>query len=357
MMNIIIFAGGSGTRLWPASRLSKPKQLLKFIGNNTLIQNTYQRIRKGFKDKQIFIATTDYSSQIGRQLPKIPKTHYSVEPARKNRGPALGLALLIMRKHSPDQVFATAWADDHITDTKAYHEVLKTAAQYIKSHPNTIIAVGIKPTAAHTGFCYIQTGKATVGSKLISQVKKFTDKPTLAEAKKYASSNNYFWNTGYFVSRADHILKLYKKYHPKAHALLMKIQPHIGTRRQAAMIKKYYRQMPEFDFEDIFRAHPEQLLAAKANFDWVDVGRWSVVKDVQSRANQNLTKGLALSHETNGSLIYNYNDKQIVTTLHVKNLIVVVTPEAVLVTNKKNSEELKAIVEKLKASPKLKKFL
>lgn len=115
--------------------------------------------------------------------------------------------------------------------------------------------------------------------------------------------------------------------------------------------------MPEFDFEEILNAHPEKLLAVKANFDWADVGRWSTVKDVQSSELENLSKGNVLEYGTNGSLIYNYNPKQLVTALHVKDLVVVVTPEAVLVADKNNSEELKHIIEKIKQDPKLKKYL
>ncbi len=357
-MNIIIFAGGSGTRLWPASRKKTPKQLLKFVGDDTLLQHTYKRVRKGAKPNQIFIATSSsYATQIRKQLPLVPKSHYSLEPMRKNRGPALGLAALIMAHNSTDKIFATAWADDHITQADLYHDTLKIGAEYIKKNPKSLIAVGIKPTSAHRGFCYIQSGKAVVGSKNIFSVKQFTDKPTQKQAEKFFSSDNYYWNTGYFISHSDHILALYKKYKPKAYDLLMKIKPHVGKPKQKMMILKYYAQMPEFDFEDILRAHPKHLLSIKANFDWADVGRWSVVKDIQSGKLENLTKGKVLDHETKGSLIYNYTDKQLVTTLHVKDLIIVVTPESILVADKKYSEELKHLISKLQSDPKLKKYL
>lgn len=357
-MNILIFAGGSGTRLWPASRQKTPKQLLKFVGNNTLLQNTYKRIRKGVKVDQVFIAmASGYAGQIRKQLPQLPKSHYSLEPVRKDRGPALGLAILIMNHESKDKVFATAWADDHIKNTSLYHETLRVGAEYIEKNPSKMIAVGIKPTTAHTGFCYIESSKAVAGNKEIFEVKRFTDKPSNIQAQKYLASNNFLWNTGYFISHTDHVLALYKQYKPKAYALLMKIKPHIGTPKQTTIIAKYYPQIPEFDFEEILKEHPEKLLTMKAEFDWADVGRWSIIKDIQSKKSANLSKGRILTHETSGSLIYNYNPKQLVTTLHVKNLVVVVTPEAVLVADKNNSEELKHLIAKLKADPKLKKYL
>lgn len=356
-MNILIFAGGSGTRLWPASRKSQPKQFLKFVGNNTLLEQTYKRMRKGVKADKIFIATSSsYAKHIRTQLPQISPSHYSLEPIRKDRGPALGLAALIMQHESRDDIFATAWSDDHIKQEDIYHSTLKRAETYLIEHPSTIIAVGITPSSPSTGFRYIQSGKPL--SESIYAVKKFTEKPNHNQSISYFESGKYLINSGYFISSATHILELYKKYQPKCYQLLMKIKPAIGTKQQSKIIEKYYRQMPVFDFEEILIKNPSELLVTPGAFDWADVGRWSVIKDIQSSLEDNLTKGLTLSHETTGSLIYNYNSgKQIVTTLHVNNLVIVVTPESVLVADKNNSEELKHLIEKLKANPKLNKFL
>lgn len=355
-MNILIFAGGSGTRLWPASRKSTPKQFLNFVGDNTLLQQTYARMRKGVKNEQIFIATaSSYAKQIQKQLPAIKRSHFSLEPAMRDRGPALGLAALIMQHESRDDIFATAWADDYIKQENLYHNTLKLAESYIKNNPRSIIAVGITPNSPSTSFRYINSGKK-IGQN-IYQVKKFTDKPNLKQAQNYFTSEKYLINSGYFISSATHILELYKKYQPQCYGLLMKIKPALGTKKQQSTINKLYPKMPKFDFEEILIKHPSELLVTPGNFDWADVGRWSVIKDIQSSKKDNLEIGQTLTHETTGSLIYNYNPKQLVTTLHVNNLIVVVTPEAVLVADKNNSEELKHLVQKLKDNPKLNKYL
>jgi mannose-1-phosphate guanylyltransferase len=356
-MNILIFAGGSGTRLWPASRKSTPKQFLNFVGDSTLLQQTYKRMRKGFRPDQIYIATTSsYAKQIAAQLPKIKRSHFSLEPARRDRGPALGLAALIMKHESDDDIFATAWSDDHIKQEESYHKTLRIAESFLKRKPDSIIAVGITPSSPSTGFRYIQSGKNIDDSVL--EVRKFTDKPSQKLAKQYFESGKYLINSGYFISSAGHILELYKKYRPECYRLLKKIEPDIGTKRQTATIEKFYPKMPSFDFEEILINNPEELLVTPGSFDWADVGRWSVIKDIQSGLKENLTHGLTVSHETTGSLIYNYNSKkQIVTTLHVNNLVIVVTPEAILVADKNSSEELKKIIEKLKLDKDLNKFL
>lgn len=313
-------------------------------------------MRKGVTADKIFIATAaNYAKQIQKQVPHIKTSHFSLEPMRKDRGPALGLAVLIMQHESSDDIFATAWSDDHIKQENIYHETLQRAENYLKENPNTIIAVGITPSSPSTGFRYIQSGKNIAES--IYNVRKFTDKPNYKQSIAYFESGKYLINSGYFLSSATHILSLYKKYQPKCYDLLMKIKPAIGTKQQKSVIEKTYAQMPSFDFEEILINNPSELLVTPGAFDWADVGRWSVIKDIQSGLHDNLTHGQTLSHETTGSLIYNYNPKQIVTTLHVNNLVIVVTPEAVLVADKNSSEELKHLIEKLKADPKLQKYL
>ncbi|HMR55063.1 MAG TPA: sugar phosphate nucleotidyltransferase [Candidatus Doudnabacteria bacterium] len=353
-MNVIIFAGGQGTRLWPASRANKPKQFLKLVGDKTLLEQTFGRLKSQFKPKQVFVATNQkYARMIKKQLPKVPVSNFSLEPSRKNRGPALGLAVLIMQHNSKDDVFATVWSDDHIINSKLYLNTLASAGKIIKSNPNQIIAIGIKPTTPSPAFCYIQTKK---GVGLLS-VQKFTDKPSIKQAVNFLKSGNYFWNTGYFISSGSHILSLYQSHYPKSFEILMKIKPFIGTSKQSAVIKKYYSRLEAFDFEDILRKDPKQLKMLVGNFGWADIGRWSVIKDIQSSEKDNLIYGKVATYDTTGSLIYNYNPKQIVTGLGLKNHIIVNTPEALLIADKNNTEELKDLIKILEKHSEYKKFL
>jgi mannose-1-phosphate guanylyltransferase len=355
-MNVIIFAGGQGTRLWPASRANKPKQFLKLVGDKTLLEQTFDRLKSQFKSKQVFVATNQqYAQMIKKQLPQVPVSNFSLEPSRKNRGPALGLAILIMQHNSKDDVFATVWSDDHIANPKLYLNTLASAGKIVKSNPKQIVAVGVKPTTPSPAFCYIQT-KIKRSNGLLP-VQKFTDKPTVKEAVNFLKSDNYFWNTGYFISSGSHILSLYQTYYPKSFKILMKIKPYIGTNKQSVMIKKYYSQLEVFDFEDILRKDPEQLKMLVGNFGWADIGRWSVIKDIQSSEKDNLIYGKVATHNTTGTLIYNYNPKQIVTGLGLRNHIIVNTPEALLIADKNNTEELKALIKILEEHSEYKKFL
>ncbi len=158
-MNILILAGGSGTRLWPASRRHKPKQLLPFIGKKTLLQNTYERSRQLVNPGHIYIGTLNqYAKSIRQQLPEVPMNNYSLEPALRDRGPAIGLAALIMHHHDPLSSFVTAWSDHYIKEEKKYLRTLKKAENYLKKNPQTTITVGVVPHFAHPGLGYIEKG-------------------------------------------------------------------------------------------------------------------------------------------------------------------------------------------------------
>jgi len=356
-MFALIVAGGSGTRLWPASRAQNPKQLLKFIGNQTLLQNTFARLRKGFSSEQIFIATTkDYAKKIQKQLPSISASHYSIETEIKDRGPAIALATLIMHHHDSKSSFITAWSDHYIKDDLAYFKALKTAEQYLKTNPKTFITIGVKPTFAHTGFGYIEVGKGAAKAP-VYQAKSFTEKPDTKTAEKFVKSKKYLWNTGYFISRTDTLLKLYQEHLPEVYKILMQIKPFLGTRQQQSAINKFYPLMPKVDIERGLIEKLSDVTVVPADFDWADVGSWKVIKDALSKPEENLTHGQVITHAADqGNLIYNYENK-LVATAGLKDIIIINTPDALLVANKNNSEQIKELVTQLKKHKKLKKYL
>lgn len=361
-MNILIFAGGSGSRLWPASRKSSPKQVLKLIDNKTLLESTYDRCKTWVKQDRIFIATlTEYKNLIKRQLPEIKDSHYSLEPVLKDRGPAIGLAALIMHHYNPESVFMTMWSDHAITEPKGYFKKLLVSAEnYLNTHPEQILTVGIKPTHPHTGFGYIKKGKRNKSFENFPffEVKSFIEKPTQKKATSFLATNNYLWNSGYFIWKSKTLLDLYKQHLPEIYNLLMKIKPAIGTSKQQVVIDKFYKRMPRIEVEKgILEKVTSKIGTIEANISWNDIGSWQAIKDAQVRPGNNIFKGLHLDHDSIDTLVYNYNPKQLVTTLGTKNLAIVVTDDAILVADKNNSEDLKLLIKKLKEKGKFKKYL
>ncbi|MCL5775294.1 MAG: sugar phosphate nucleotidyltransferase [Patescibacteria group bacterium] len=354
-MFALLMAGGQGTRLWPVSRKSKPKQLLKLIEDKTLLEATYHRLLNGFSPQEIFIATTsDYKKHIRKQLPEIPKDNYSIEPELKDRGPALGLAALLMHAKDRQSIFVTSWSDHYIKNQNAYFKTLKTAEQVVNKHPGSFVTVGVKPTHPHTGLGYIKLGKK-LGPKAY-RVSSFKEKPDLKTAERFLKSKQYLWNTGYFICRTERLLELYAQHLPEIYSLLMKIKPYIGSIKQQWAINTFYPRMPKVDIEKGLIEKLSDVAAVEAVFDWADIGSWQIIKDVLSEKKDNLIKGLALHHKAEGSLIYNF-EKKLVAVTGLKDIIVVNTKDALLIAPKNQSEAVKELIEKIKADPDLKKYL
>ena len=355
LMYALLMAGGSGTRLWPVSRKSSPKQLLKLVDNKTLLENTFDRLSKGFLNNKIFIATTkQHAAAVAKQLPKVPKANFSIEPMLKDRGPAIALAALLIYHRDPEACFVTAWADHYIDNEKSYFATLKIADIFLKKHPEYFLTIGVKPTYPHTGLGYIGQGK--ILTPPIREVINYKEKPDLKTAEKFFKSDNYLWNTGYFVCRADTLLKLYQKHQPKIYKVLMKIKPFIGTNKQQVAINKFYPLMPHADIEKGLVEKLNKVAVVPAAFNWADIGSWKIIKEVLSEDYENLTKGNVSLHNTNKSLIYNYENK-LVAVVGLDDLIVVNTKDALLIAPKNKSEEIKQLVKKLQKDKNLKKYL
>jgi mannose-1-phosphate guanylyltransferase len=357
-MNILILAGGSGTRLWPASRKAKPKQLLPFIGGKTLLQNTYERFLKFAKPNNIYIGTlTDYAAAVRKQAPKVPPGNYSLEPALRDRGPAIGLAALIMNYHDPRSSFVTAWSDHYINPEKKYLTMLKKAERYLDQHPETTLTVGVVPAFAHTGMGYIERGgKITTPGLALSKVAAFKEKPDRKTAERYAKSKRYLWNTGYFIWKTATLLELYRRHLPEVYALLMKIKPALGTKRQQETINRIYPRMPKVDIEKGLIEKIGNRAVITADFAWADIGSWRIVKEILSDPGRNLIRGPWAGVDTEDTLVYNYTNR-LVSTVGMKNCVIVATDEVVLVADKNSSEEIKKLIQILERDPKLKKYL
>lgn len=352
-------AGGSGTRLWPVSRRANPKQLLDLIGEQTLLQNTFHRVRRGFRPKQIFLATNErYLPAIRSQLVGIPKGHYFLEPTARDLGPALCLSAMRLQKRDPEASFVTIWSDHFIRNVGGFHKTLKSAESLLKDHPGAVVAIGVAPQYPHPGFGHLLLGKPLKGRGGDCEVKRFVRKPTAAQVKHFMTTGRCLWNTGYFVHRASTVLDLCRRFAPEAYQVLKKVEPAIGTTKERAVVARYYPTVPKFDLElEAFtKLSGQQLLACRGNFDWIDVGSWRILKNVQSATGENLTKGKVLITHGDGNLVYNYEGK-LVAVFGLSDAVVVNTKDALLVTTKHESERIKDLVREIERNSKLARYL
>ena len=345
----IIMAGGGGTRLWPVSRKKTPKQILPFIGTKTLLQVTVDRIKKILPISRIYIATNIAHKQvIQKQLPGFPKSQMIFEPQKKDTAAAIGFAAVIIQKKFPNAVVTTVNSDGYIQHEAEYRRVFKLAGALAGEHKDQTVLIGVRPTYPETGYGYIKIGKAIGKStSQIYRVQRFIEKPDYATASGFVKRWGYFWNPAMFFWHIDTLLSLYRKFLPKHYSILMSI----ASAPEKQFERTIQRQFPRFipiSIDYGIMEKTKQMLVVPGTFGWADIGHWRSVKDVLSKREvENIIRGAHVGIDTTGSLIYGYANR-LIATIGISNLVVVDTPDVLLVCTKERSQQVKKIVDALK---------
>lgn len=336
-MKAVILAGGGGTRLWPLSRESSPKQFQKLISNQTLLQDTLDRL-DFLKPNDIYIATNKkYAEEVifEAKKKKIPLQNIIVEPALRDTAACIGFAALHISKKFPNEVMAVIYADHLIKNKKEFIKKLRVAEKLARTE-NTLNIIEVKALYPNTNLGYVKIGKMLKivdGTKIYS-FEKFTEKPDAKTAKKYVSSAKYLWNTGIYVWKVSVILDEIKKYLPKTYKWLE---------------KDYHKcEKISIDYGVMEKVDQKKVRIIPAELGWNDIGTWEAIYNELARnKSQNIVKGKHIGIDTTGSLIYG-NESKIIATIGVKNLVIIDTPDALLICNKKDSQKVKKIVDQLK---------
>ncbi|MCX6619789.1 MAG: mannose-1-phosphate guanylyltransferase [Acidobacteria bacterium] len=342
----LILAGGRGTRFWPRSRRASAKQVLKFFGERSLIQQTVDRLRAVIPPERLWVLTNDHlRAEIIRQLPEVPRNQILAEPAQRNTAPAIGLAAHILESIDPEAVMGVFPADHVITDAKAYTRLLRPA--FREAERGRIVVMGIQPRWPETGYGYVEFPKGVeAGSLKPVPVRRFREKPDLKTARKFVAAGRFYWNAGVFFWRASVLLEELRTHLPQTAAILDGLPPF--TSRQFA--KRTAAEFPgceniSVDFAVLENSRNVSGIAA-GDIGWNDVGSWSAVYELQTRdEHQNAARGEVLFHASTG----NYVDGggKLVALLGVNNLVVVETPDALLVADRSRSQEVGELVKLL----------
>lgn len=344
----LILAGGRGTRFWPRSRRAKAKQVLSFLGERTLIQQTVDRLRPVIPPERIWIITNDYlRDEIVRQLPEVPKKQILAEPAQRNTAPCIGLAAHILQSIDPNAVMGVFPADHVITKPARYLRLLRPA--FKAAAAGNICVLGIQPRWPETGYGYIEFGKAIeAGAVEPSGVASFREKPDLPTAKKFVKAGRFYWNAGMFFWRADTVLESLRRFQPKTWTLLASL-PGFGSRQfQTKLVETFPNcENISIDYAVLEKAANVVGLAAD-DIGWNDVGSWNAVYELQTRdGNGNAILGDALADGSSGC--YVDGNGKLVALLGVKDLVIVDTPDALLVADRNRAQEVGNIVKALEA--------
>ncbi len=351
----VILAGGRGTRFWPLSRKKRAKQLLALDGKQTMIQQTVARLLPLASPKKFWIITNeDLRTAVAKQLPKLPKTQVLAEPAGRNTAPAIGLAAFLLLREDPEAVLGLFPSDHVIGDEKRYRETLERGIEIAAAGAN-IVVLGIRPNRAETGYGYIEVGSASQGEAL--RVRRFTEKPDAKKAADFVAAGNYFWNSGMFLWSAHTLTDALREHLPKTASLLEEIAAAFGTRKFPAVLKRLYPKCENISVDyavlEPRSAKGEQtgnIVCLPADFGWNDLGSWTALhehhtaKSSPPEGNLVAASGVFLMNARGN---YVYAPGKFVAAVGVSDLVVVETPDALLITTRQHAQDVGKVVKYL----------
>ncbi|MDD5066766.1 MAG: sugar phosphate nucleotidyltransferase [bacterium] len=357
-MNILIMAGGRGERFWPVSSPSTPKQILPIISDKTMIEETVDRLLGFAEYKNIFISTNSLlKPKIKKLIPAIPSGNFILEPCARNTAAAIGLGAVYIQNRDPGSVMAVLPADHFIAEKDIFLSDLQIAGQLAKE-TGCLITFGIKPSRIETGYGYIELGEVVHNAYENSayEVKSFREKPDQETAREYVNRQEFLWNSGMFIWSVSSIMESIEKYMPVMFSGLMEISENLGTRKESETVQRNFEKFEKTSIDYGVMEKADNALCIRARFTWDDVGSWTAVERFNKKDEQNnMVRSDWKGVDTSGSIIV--NDRGLVCTLGVDNLLVIKQGDIVLVADKRREQEIKKIIESLQADGKLKKYL
>ena len=343
----VILAGGGGTRLWPLSRKSAPKQFHKLFDSRTLLQETFDRISGAFSPSQIYIVTSkEFVPEIKKEIKDIPSKNILLEPAPKNTAAAAGLAATYIARRNPGAVLSTFAADHYVKEKKRFLNTV-IASQETAKRGDYIVTIGISPSSPHTGFGYIHTGDrvSQIRKTKVYKVKEFKEKPNLATAREYVRGGDYFWNANINSYKVSTILTAIKKHFPVLSSVLEEFNS-VGFEERT---KKAWLSLPSESIDTAILEKAKNVLMVPASFSWLDIGDWAALYSVLAKKNGDnvvIRKEIdTVNIDSKGCLIY--SDFGLVATIGVGDLVIVKSGDTTLVCSRSHAQEVKKIVERL----------
>jgi mannose-1-phosphate guanylyltransferase len=385
----VLLAGGRGTRFWPRSRTRTPKQLLNIAGRETMLRETVARLETLVPLRNIWAVTNvEQAAAVRRDLRGVPPSHILAEPLGRNTAAAIGLAAIHLVREHGDALMAVLPSDSYVADTARYRRLVRAALELARV-PGQLVVLGIPPTRPETGFGYIELGKISARPRGVAAfaVRRFTEKPALPLARKYVASRKYLWNAGMFFWRASTFLENLERFLPATHAALGELARSIGTRGYPSALRRIYPRLenisvdyavmepatregrgsavPESrknvrDFnpavtrvrkagasrpERSRRVAPEapRVFVIPAKVGWSDIGSWAAVYELLAgKPGANVSAGPSFALDAEGN--YFWSPKKFVAAIGVRDLVVVETPDALLVCSRHRSQDVAKIV-------------
>ena len=353
-LKIALFCGGTGTRMWPASRIEKPKQFQPLVGETSMFQQAIGRIKKGFPLKDVFVITgRAYVGLVVQQEPDLPLENVIIEPEMRDTAAAVGFAAAVLDKKFNNPIVASLWAADHLVKNgDEFIKSLKTAHEYSQK-TGKMVSIDVNPTYPNIHVGYIKVGKMIekIDGMALFEFVKQVEKPDLKKAKEFLQRWEYLWHAGYKVWSAKKMLAFYDKHEPAMYKGLMAIQKSWGSESQDETIRANYPKFEKIsvDYAVFEKMDPKEIVVLSADLGWSDIGAWNILKDeLSENPTDNVVKGDVYDEGSENCLIYNNSQGKVVATIGLSGLVIVDTPDALLVADKDKIGQVKKIIEKLK---------
>ncbi len=359
----VLLAGGRGTRFWPRSRTRLPKQLLNITGEATMLRETAARLTPLFPAKNLWAVTNiEQAAAVRRELPGVPASHVIAEPVGRNTAAAIGLAAFHLAHQHGDALMAVLPADSYIGDVARYRKLVRAALE-LASSPGNLVVMGIPPTRPETGYGYIERGELAgrPHDETAFVVKRFTEKPEAAVAEKYVAAGSYFWNAGMFFWRVSTFLENLQRYLPETHEALRKLAKTFGTGRYAGALRRVYPRLENISVDyaimepATLQRDERRVFVIPAKVGWSDIGSWAAVYELLApKLDANVSAGPFVALEALGNFFWSPN--KLVAAVGVKDLVLVDTPDAILICPRERAQDVGKIVKWIEEQ-KLRKLL
>lgn len=356
----VILAGGRGTRFWPRSRTRTPKQLLNIVGKNTMLEQTVERLRPLFTPEHIWSVTNaEQVKALRKQLPSAARKRVLTEPMGRNTAAAIALAAIHIRHAAKgDALMAVVPADQRIAQPERYRKIVRAALNIAQTQERMVV-LGIPPTRPETGYGYIERIEEpfSVDGFPVFPVRRFAEKPQLATAKEYVASGRYQWNAGMFFWRVSTFLEALQKFLPNTFEAMESLSKHIGKRTYDSQVKKIYPTLENISvdyavLEKVTAASaeapdkPATVFVIPAEVQWSDIGSWAAVYELLAKQpGETILAGPGEIIDAQGNLLW--SPDKFVAAIGVNNLVLVETPDALLICPRDRAQDVGKIVKSL----------
>jgi mannose-1-phosphate guanylyltransferase len=349
MLHAVIMAGGSGTRFWPASRSSHPKQFLPLFGDETLLQGTVRRVADWIDSERTWVVTNQaHAAETSRELPALAGSNVVREPCGRNTAPCIGLAAMLITHRDPNAVMLVMPADHRIERADLFREAVERAVAIVEREP-ALVLFGVRPSYPSVSFGYLERGSALPGGREGAfRVASFREKPDRAKAEEFVAAGRFFWNSGIFVWKASTILDALRQFEPTVFEGLSRLRPHLGNPGWDHALAAEFPGIKSISIDYGVLERAANVMMIEAPFDWDDVGSWQALgRQSQPDSDGNVAKGLFCSVDSHDCIVRTTSD-HLIATIGMSDCIVVHTPDATLVARKDDEESIRRLVQTLR---------